>query len=1035
MARAFGSNARAQSDWHKCPWPLVAGRCLSVLLAAVTVLAAKAGAAPSSPPNIVMILTDDHDLLSGTLAYMPHLQSLLVERGTSFDNMLVPLSLCCPARTTILRGQYPHNSQVLTNALPLGGFDKVYALNLEAATIATVLHAAGYRTALFGKYLNGYPPADKPSYVPPGWDEWFSPAAGNPYFEYNYTLNENGRLVKYGGTPSDYLTDVIYARAIDFISRNSTSTQPLFVYFATYAPHAPSTPAPRHADLFPDLKAPRSPAFDEEDVSDKPGYISRRDPLTQQDKIQINQSYRKRVQSLQAVDEAIAGLVDALRATGRLANSYIIFTGDNGYHMGDHRLQPGKYTPYETDLRVPLVVRGPSVPAGATRAEVAANVDLAGTFADIAGVAAPPFSDGRSLLPLLREGPVSAWRQAFLIEEFGGGEFVLGDETDVANPDSKLGVLEPADPQDLDDTTKKIPSYYGFWTPSYKYVEYQSDEKELYVLSADPYELTNQAAAVSPAVASKLTAYVRTLDTCVGDACRAAESAPPPPLLVADFTATPALPISTTPVTLTATASGTPPYTYSWAVGGKTASGSPVTLTLAAGSYAAALHVRDAIGAEISVVRTIVVRGSPRRHLVAGPAIVDTTPLPSTFFAMSALGGLYPPMRFGTLAHQDFAWDRIEPSRGRFDFSYFDDYIAAAKQHGLVDTATNTANFVMTLSSGSPRWAVADQSTCGANCSAPPDDIQDWKDFITALVQHYNGVTQPHIKYYEPWNEFNVGSWWKGTDAQMVALAKAAYQIVHQDPYSMLLTPSVAGLDPFTGLTSYLQAGGARYADGGAFHGYMGVRGDVSPVPMPEEDQVSGCTQFVDCYLSIITKATKMRAVFDENGLAGKPIYQTEGSWAKRAPADSDTQVAWLARYLLLQAGLRSTLNLQMAAWFTWSKASFGWGTISDASDQPTAAGLAYGRVYDWVVGATMSQPCSGGSDGTWTCVLTRDGGYKAKAIWNVNGLASFKPGAGFTQYRDLAGNITQIAVGASIAIGPKPILVEKPAPGTLPAP
>jgi len=412
--------------------------------------------------------------------------------------------------------------------------------------------------------------------------------------------------------------------------------------------------------------------------------------------------------------------------------------------------------------------------------------------------------------------------------------------------------------------------------------------------------------------------------------------------------------------------------------------------------------------------------------------------IPATFFAMSAVRGDYPMVTIGTLAHQEFAWGRIEKSKGNFDFSLFDAYMADAQQHGLVDAATNTANFAMTLAAGTPGWAVADQSTCGAGgdgaviCTAAPDNIQDWKDFLEALIQHYNGKTQPHIKYYELWNEFNVSLWWTGTDIQMVALGQAAYPIIHQDPNSMLLTPSVAGpvgtVSPNSGVTAmtgYLQAGGSQYADGGAFHGYIGAQKGVDPFPMPEDDSTVACKPFVSCYGSIITKATQMRAAFDQNGLAGKPMFQTEGSWGNSTVTDPDTQVAWVSRYNLLQAGLRSTLNLQMAAWFTWANPTFGWGNLADSSLNPTAAGLAYSQVYNWVAGSSIGEPCSGGEDGTWTCTLTRPGGYMAHAVWNTQGTATYTPGQGYRQYRDLAGNTTPIQSGASVTIGPKPILVE----------
>jgi N-acetylglucosamine-6-sulfatase len=498
-------------------------------------LASLASAAPGAP-NIIMVLTDDQDVQLGSVNYMPNVKRLLTQQGISFSNFLVPLSLCCPSRTTILRGQYPHNTQVLTNSLPTGGFEKVFADNLESSTVATVLQGAGYKTVMLGKYLNGYPNTAGPNYVPPGWDEWYSPSAGNPYSEYNYTLNENGTQVVYHATPADYLTDVIRGKAVDFIQRASTTPdKPIFVYFATYAPHAPYTPAPRHANLFSNLQAPRPPSFNEPDVSGKPAYIMAKPRLTQTQIDAIDNDYRNRLRALQAVDEAVAALVASLAATGRLANTYIFFTADNGYHMGEHRLLPGKYTPYETDIHVPLIVRGPGVPAGIARDQFAANLDLAETFADLAGVAQLPFSDGRSLRGMLGATPPAAWRRAFLLEEFNQGEIEPVDNS--GDPASKIGILEPPDPADLAALAAKavqIPSYYGFKAPDYKYVEYlslsgQIAETELY-LSSDTYELNNLASRLDPAFAEQLDTYTQSLINCQGDGCRAAEAVAPPPL-------------------------------------------------------------------------------------------------------------------------------------------------------------------------------------------------------------------------------------------------------------------------------------------------------------------------------------------------------------------------------------------------------------------------------------------------------------------------------------------------------------------------
>ena len=186
---------------------------------------------------------------------------------------------------------------------------------------------------------------------------------------------------------------------------------------------------------------------------------------------------------------------------------------------------------------------------------------------------------------------------------------------------------------------------------------------------------------------------------------------------------------------------------------------------------------------------------------------------------------------------------------------------------------------------------------------------------------------------------------------------------------------------------------------------------------MPDEDSTLG---------SIVTKTNLMRQVFDQHGLAGKPMFDTEGSWGSDNVTDPDTQTAWLARWYLLQAGLRSTDNLQMVAWFAWGRPkTFPWGMIENNSFAPTQAGIAFNQVYSWLVGATMNQPCSSTSDGTWTCSLTQPGGYSALAIWNTQGSKSYVPSNAYTEYRDLAGNTIKITKGVPITIGAKPILLE----------
>ncbi|MCS7040682.1 MAG: sulfatase, partial [Anaerolineae bacterium] len=372
-------------------------------------------------PNIILILTDDED--TGMTAYMPNLQALIVQQGLSFTRFFHNDALCCPARASILRGQTTDNTRIFENHPSIGGFQTFYSRGEEQSTVATWLQSAGYRTALMGKYLNGYPQtAPSNRYVPPGWSEWYVATSNAFNAQFNYTLNENGTLVTYGSSAADYGTDVLARKADDFIRRAAAQGQPFFLYIAPVAPHGsidpdPPVPAPRHNQLFPGAQAPRLPHFNEADVSDKPAYVRNTPLLSEQRIAEVDLWYRRRLQSMQAVDEMIALLIGTLQQTGQLGNTYIFYTSDNGYSLGQHRLFIGKRAPYEEVIRVPLYVRGPGVPAGATRDHMVANIDLAPTFAALAGVIPPTFVDGRSLVPLLGFSPPSsaAWRQALLI--------------------------------------------------------------------------------------------------------------------------------------------------------------------------------------------------------------------------------------------------------------------------------------------------------------------------------------------------------------------------------------------------------------------------------------------------------------------------------------------------------------------------------------------------------------------------------------------------------------------------------------------
>lgn len=386
----------------------------------------------------------------------------------------------------MLRGQYAHNHGVLVNSGAMGGYDRFRELGRESSTIATWLQSAGYMTAFLGKYMNGYP--DFPTHVPEGWDEWF--AVLDKFFDFR--VSENGRIVEYHG-PENYETDVLASKAAEFIRQAAAAEAPFFIYIATHAPHAPANPAPRHAGEFAGLTAPRSPSFNEEDVSDKPSWIASRPKLTQAEIEQIDERFRQRLRSMLAVDEMIDTLMTTLEATGQAEQTYIFFTSDNGYHLGEHRFKSGKTNPYDEDVRVPFLVCGPGIGEGSEVSGIALNVDIAPTLADLAGVPTPGFVDGQSLEPLLfGHAAGSAWRSGLLIEWL--------------KPDKE---------------------YQGVRSDDYLYVDhFGRGEFELYDRRLDPYELENISSTADPALLAALSSWLDRLADCAAAGCRDAEEEP-----------------------------------------------------------------------------------------------------------------------------------------------------------------------------------------------------------------------------------------------------------------------------------------------------------------------------------------------------------------------------------------------------------------------------------------------------------------------------------------------------------------------------
>jgi len=452
-------------------------------------------------PNIVFVLADD--LSTNLVRYMPSVRAL-ARRGATFTNYYVTDSLCCPSRTSIFTGLLPHDSGVYTNSGPRGGYRSFDRHGDGKRTFAVALQQSGYRTALMGKYLNGYKPGLRAHtahpYVPLGWNDW--DVTGNGYEEYRYSLNENHHLVRFGTGPSSYLTNVLTRLGTKFVveagAQVGAERQPFALEVATFAPHEPYVYAGRDAHLFTHLHAPHTPAFGENDVQGNPKWLDE-PPLTRRAVYMIDRDFRRRVRAVQAIDRMVSSLERRIAAAGLSNNTYFVFSSDNGYHMGEHRLRPGKMTAFDTDIRVPLIIAGPGIRPGMHVDALADNVDLAPTFEQLAGHPVPPTVDGRSLVPLLEGRRPAAWRRAVLVEH-------RGPDIDVHDPD--FPKPESGNP----------PSYEAMRMSGALYVEYADGEHEYYDIAADPYELRNAYSDLGTGMRAMLHRELTRLARCHGAA-------------------------------------------------------------------------------------------------------------------------------------------------------------------------------------------------------------------------------------------------------------------------------------------------------------------------------------------------------------------------------------------------------------------------------------------------------------------------------------------------------------------------------------
>jgi N-acetylglucosamine-6-sulfatase len=467
---------------------------VAVLLACGVTLVASEGpevfAQSQQKPNIIYILTDDLDTY--TLNQMETTRSLLADQGMTFTNATFSDPLCCPSRATMQRGQYPHNTGVRTNNPPNGGFQAFYALGRYESTYATWLDAAGYHTGYFGKYMNGYT-GEFAGFVPPGWDRWFAANKGPMTKQFN----SDGRTVTIRKGTFD---QAVASKGLTFVENWAPSKTPFMAAFNFYAPHGPAEHPASLDDLYRRAQLPRDdPSFSEADVSDKPQWVQSFDQVDRTERRALTAFHRDRLRSVEYVDRAVARIVETVTRSGELENTYFVFWADNGYHLGQHRLQShtsgGKLSPYTHDVKLPMYVRGPGITAGSVSKEMVSNVDIAPTFADMGGASVPSFVDGRSMLPLAKgEELTTPWRN-----------FAYS----AAWPQLEGGVMA-------------MENWRQVRTTEYAYHYYpRTREEELYDLKADPYQLENllhggRASDEQLALKAKYKEHSERMSTCSG---------------------------------------------------------------------------------------------------------------------------------------------------------------------------------------------------------------------------------------------------------------------------------------------------------------------------------------------------------------------------------------------------------------------------------------------------------------------------------------------------------------------------------------
>lgn len=496
-------------------------RTVIVVLASIATTCSRAD---GRRPNVIFVLTDDQDFMLNSMYSMPKTRRLIADRGLTFLNAFATTPICCPSRSSILTGVYLHNHRVVNNSIDGNCSSAEWQSGPEKKAFATYLKRLNYTTFYAGKYLNQYgmKATGGVEHIPPGWDHWFGLVGNSRY--YNYTISSNGKWQHHGDDPKkDYFTNVIKGKALDFL-RNQVpeKNDPFFMMLATPACHAPFTPEPKYAGNFSDLVAPRTKNYNVSNPDKH--WLLRQTHYLNSDVVHfVDNVFRNRWRTLLTVDDMVEEIVNVLDKKNILNDTYIFFSSDHGYHLGQFSLPLDKRQMYETDVRIPLMVRGPGISGKQISRALVAAIDFAPTFVELAGGTPPDHMDGTSLVPLLTK-PSRSWRNNVLIEYVGEGR----TDPVVGCPQFASGGVGCCGPdcicEDSFNNTYVCIRTLSMFQSSIL-CQFVDNERftEIYNLDLDPYQLDNLAYREqrSSLDVQKLKSSLYRLQACSGERCRA----------------------------------------------------------------------------------------------------------------------------------------------------------------------------------------------------------------------------------------------------------------------------------------------------------------------------------------------------------------------------------------------------------------------------------------------------------------------------------------------------------------------------------